>query len=158
MTRSKPPPQPKTDVRRLAQLIGRFMEQVNRRGGGTTLAIIHEAGLTLPQMVTMHILRARGTMDLGSITEGIRLTASSTSHLVDRLVERGYVDRWENPDDRRQKLLRLTDSGREVVDLIARSRADEMTAVMAELSPELQRQLADTFEIVLAQMEEERAQ
>lgn len=157
MRQSNPPPTPTPDpeLLRLASLMHRFMDQVNRRTGGSTLAIIHESGLTLPQMVAMHVLRRRDTLDLGAVADAIRLTASTTSHLVDRLLEKGLVERWENPGDRRQKLVRLTPAGEDVVDRISRSRGEEMSQVMAELSPEIRGRLAEVFEHVIGQLEKE---
>ena len=101
------------------------------------------------------MVHAREGIDVGAVAEAIRLTPSTTSHLVDRLVEKDLLDRAENPDDRRQKRLRLTDSGRDLLDRIGRSRAGELTQVMERLRPATLRQLADVFEKVLGQLEEE---
>lgn len=149
------PPEPADEVARLGALMHRFMDHVNRTPGGGALAIIHESGLTLPQMVAMHIVRAREGLDLGSVSDHLRLTPSTTSHLVDRLVEKDLMERWENPGDRRQKLLRLTQAGREVVDRISQARAAEFTRVLGGLPPELKQRLVGVFQDIVAQLEED---
>jgi DNA-binding MarR family transcriptional regulator len=52
-------------------------------------------------------------MRLTRLAELAGITKQSTGELVDDLVDRGYVERVPDPDDRRAKLIRLTDRGRE---------------------------------------------
>ncbi len=42
--------------------------------------------------------------------------ASNLTTLVERLLDRGLLDRGDDPADRRRKTLRLTDAGRELRD------------------------------------------
>lgn len=44
----------------------------------------------------------------------LELTPSAITYLVDRLVERGYLDRVPNPADRRQILLQLSRDGGQI--------------------------------------------
>jgi DNA-binding MarR family transcriptional regulator len=52
-------------------------------------------------------------MRLTRLAELAGITKQSTGELVDDLVDRAYVERVPDPDDRRAKLIRLTDRGRE---------------------------------------------
>ncbi len=58
-----------------------------------------------------------------------RLDPARVTHLTDRLVERGYVERMVDPDDRRRWRLNLTSAGRE---RLAAGRGD-VTQAMEEL-------------------------
>jgi DNA-binding MarR family transcriptional regulator len=57
-------------------------------------------------------VRDRG-MRLTRIAELAHMTKQSVGEVVDDLVERGYVQRVPDPEDRRAKLICLTDRGRE---------------------------------------------
>ena len=61
--------------------------------------------------------------------------SSAVSGLVDRLVEHGYVDRHEDPNDRRQQLVSLTPAGEEVLDRIREFNADLLRTLLEGMSP-----------------------
>jgi DNA-binding MarR family transcriptional regulator len=58
-------------------------------------------------------------MHLTELAERAQITKQSMSYLVDYLQDRGYVERVPDPVDRRAKLVRYTERGREV-DRVAR--------------------------------------
>ena len=133
-------------------LISELMKHVNRRSAGDTLAILNDAGLTLPQLVTLHILDQCGVRTVSAIASSLRLSAAATSHLVDRLVVGGFVGRIEDPDDRRQKRVTLTASGRRLVDRVQRERTREMTEAVAGLSAEVSRQFGRVLSRVIEEL------
>nr|WP_229411015.1 MarR family transcriptional regulator [Massilia sp. WF1] len=49
----------------------------------------------------------------GVLAETLSLEASSLVRVVDHLIENGLVERHDDPQDRRAKILRLTDAGME---------------------------------------------
>jgi DNA-binding MarR family transcriptional regulator len=58
----------------------------------------------------------------------------ATSGLVDRLVEHGYLCRREDPSDRRQQLVSLTDAGRDVTVRFRRFSSDRLAELLVGLS------------------------
>jgi DNA-binding MarR family transcriptional regulator len=96
-----------------------------------------EAGedTTMPQFrVLAHL--AAGPLTLSALAKKRRVSPQSMSELVQVLVERGWIARAPDPNDRRQSLLQLTDSGR-----LHYERADEQTLkrlapLLAQLSQE----------------------
>ena len=55
---------------------------------------------------------------------------------LDRLVQRGYVDRHESAEDRRAKLVRLLPAGRAALDQFERGRLSVLEDFTATLSDE----------------------
>ncbi|MEI7828829.1 MAG: MarR family transcriptional regulator [Prolixibacteraceae bacterium] len=71
-------------------------------------------GLTEPQYNVLRILRgfrSVGPISVGFIKERMLDKDSDVSRLIDRLFDKGLLTRKENPDDRRQKSLEITDKG-----------------------------------------------
>ena len=136
----------------MGALIGELMKHVNRRSAGETLAILNEAGLTLPQLVTLHILDQCGVRTVTAISSALRLSPAAASHLVDRLVVAGFVGRIEDPDDRRQKRVTITATGRRLVERVERERTREMTDAVAGLSPEVCRQFSKVLVRVIEEL------
>jgi len=54
----------------------------------------------------------------GVLAETLSLEASSLVRIVDQLTGSGLVERHEDPNDRRAKILRLTEDGRKTADLM----------------------------------------
>jgi len=137
----------------MGALIGELLRHVNRRSAGETLAIMNDSGLTLPQLVTLHILEQAGVRTISAIAAALRLSPAATSHLIDRLVTGGLVGRIEDPQDRRQKRVTITPAGRRLVDRVQRERTREMTEAVAGLSPEVCRDFGRVLSRVIGELE-----
>ncbi|MEZ4317208.1 MAG: MarR family transcriptional regulator [Myxococcota bacterium] len=74
---------------------------------------------------------------------------STVTRVIGRLVKRGLVERWENPADRREKLVRLTPSGEALrSEIVAWMTAPP--ASIRELSEEDRAHLVDALEHAVA--------
>src|SRR4249919_3521761 len=127
---------------KLARLIEEMMSHIHRRSADDTLAVMNEAGLTMAQMVALHLLTHLGPVSVSSIAACLKLSPPATSHLVDRLVVAGLVGRSEDPIDRRHKRIVITDEGRELIESTHEGRTREFSRVLARLSSEVQAQFA----------------
>src|SRR5437899_2959231 len=87
----------------IAHLIDEMMSHIHRRSADDTLAVMNEAGLTMAQMVALHLLTHLGPVSVSSVAACLKLSPPATSHLIDRLVVAGLVGRSEDPVDRRHK-------------------------------------------------------
>lgn len=54
-----------------------------------------------------------GAVPLGQLIEELGISKQSASQLVDTLVTRGYLQRTEDPNDRRKLTITLTERGRD---------------------------------------------
>lgn len=130
----------------LGPLFSKLMGLLQRQLTGDTLRVMHERGLTLPQVFTLHTLRHAGPLTVGGLAETLQLSTSAASHLVDRLVDRGLVVRYEDRSDRRQKRVELAEHGQELLSRLGSSRVQEMEAMVARLDPEVRAALIRLLE------------
>lgn len=70
--------------------------------------------LTLRQYRVLTRL-GRGDEAIGALATGSGVRGPSMSQTIDGLVERGWVTRTEDPDDRRRRQVHLTSTGRQVL-------------------------------------------
>ena len=140
--------QPASD---LAELIEEMMNHIHRRSADDTLAVMNEAGLTMAQMVALHLLTHLGPISISSIAACLKLSPPATSHLIDRMVIAGLVGRSEDPDDRRHKRIAITGKGRNLIESTHEGRSREFSRVLSSLSHEVQAQ----FGRVLARVVDE---
>lgn len=136
----------------LSLLVSELMSHIHRRSAGDTLAIMNEVGLTMPQLVSLHMLAHAGERPIGAIAACLRLSPAATSHLVDRLVRTRLVGRSEDPDDRRQKRVGITHAGRRLLERVDAERTREFSAVLGRLSPAVRRQFAEVLVRVIGEL------
>jgi DNA-binding MarR family transcriptional regulator len=68
-------------------------------------------GLSMPQFSILMQLHHKGPCGMSEISENFDITAAAASQLVEKLVQAGYLERAEDPSDRRAKLLALSVKG-----------------------------------------------
>lgn len=71
-----------------------------------------ELGVTGPQRLVIRLLGREGEVAAGALAGMLCVHPSTLTGVLQRLEEGGYVERREDPADRRRSLLRLTDRGR----------------------------------------------
>jgi DNA-binding MarR family transcriptional regulator len=87
--------------------------------------------------------KCREPVRMGELHQHVLLSQPALSRMVDRLVERGLVERRPDPTDGRGVRLWLTEAGRDTQHRIGRRHARSVArALTAELRPEELRQLA----------------
>ena len=76
----------------------------------------------------------KGPLLLGDIQRKILLSSGGVTYAIDRLVEKGLVERQECRSDRRARYAALTAKGRTLMDEIFPSHAEAIDTVMATLT------------------------
>ena len=94
------------------------------------------------QVKMMFLLEDGGEHSVKEIATHLGLSLPAASRAVDGLIQRGYVTRRESAQDRRSRLIALTDDGREVVERVLRARLRTLEAFADELTPEERERLS----------------
>jgi DNA-binding MarR family transcriptional regulator len=77
------------------------------------LQLVKAYDISSPQYNVLRILRGQhpDTMLGGDLQSRMLHNKSNSTRLVDKLVDKGLVDRTKNPEDKRQMLMSITTSG-----------------------------------------------
>jgi DNA-binding MarR family transcriptional regulator len=94
-----------------ASELWRLMLDCSMAQFGRTSGILHRLGLTPGHMKLLMQLDEGDGRAMGSLAQSFRCDASTMTWLVDRLEERGLVERRMLPTDRRVKAVALTPLG-----------------------------------------------
>jgi DNA-binding MarR family transcriptional regulator len=105
-------------------------------------------GLSMPQLSTLMQLYHRGGCAVSDVSERFEITNAAASQLVDKLVHVGYLERTEDPSDRRAKLLNLTDKGRSFVEHGLQERHRWMDELLKNLSDEEEAKVSEALTIL----------
>ena len=89
--------------------------------------------LTMAQLKIMLLLFFQGQLRMSQLASELDVTLPSTTSLIDRLVEKGYVLRESLAEDRRVVLCQLSDSGHKTISGIwhtARGRTHQLLSTL----------------------------
>lgn len=93
-------------------------------------------GLSMPQFSILMQLHHKGACGMSEVSERFEITPAAASQLVDKLVQSGLVQREEDPNDRRARLLNLTDKGRQLIQQGTEERYRWVDELSKKLTPE----------------------
>jgi DNA-binding MarR family transcriptional regulator len=91
------------------------------------------AGVSMAHLHVMTLLERHGEMTMSRIAELQDVSFSNATGLIDRIEERGLVERVRVPDDRRVVRVRLTDAGVRKLREVELFKEDMMQRVLSKL-------------------------
>jgi MarR family 2-MHQ and catechol resistance regulon transcriptional repressor len=97
---------------------------------------IEDTGLGDSDFRVLDVLLHKGPLPVNTISPIVDLTPGSISIAVDRLVAKGLVSRVESPEDRRVRIVALTQRGKDLIVPAFRKHAGQMKRMFSALSPE----------------------
>ncbi|MEV0400163.1 MarR family transcriptional regulator [Actinoallomurus sp. NPDC050550] len=99
--------------------------------------------VTLPQFRLLVVLATHRETKLVTLAEDLAVNPSTAMRMVERLVAAGLVSRRTNPASRREVLLRLTESGQQIVAEVTARRREEIAAIVAAIPADHRAGLVD---------------
>jgi DNA-binding MarR family transcriptional regulator len=107
-----------------------------------------DAEPNLLQVATLYVRDAGARPTVRDLASQIGRSMSVTSRLIDLLVRRGWVDRAEDPDDRRARRLRITTAGSDYLRAFEQVRAQAQRQLMTYLSDDEQRVVSEAMALL----------
>lgn len=106
-------------------------------------------GLSTPQIHALMFIFHAGKCQVSDIGDHADVSNAAASQLVERLVQQGLVDRREDPSDRRNKQVTLSEKGMGLFHESVMSN-QYLMEIMAALTPEKRQEVHAAF-MLLAQ-------
>ena len=100
----------------LAESINEWSEVFMHRSGRDFRRFMEETGLSFSQINVLMRLFHTGNCGVSEIGEQLGVTNAAASQTVDHLVQLDFIERTEDPVDRRAKQLALTQQGRALIE------------------------------------------
>jgi DNA-binding MarR family transcriptional regulator len=126
----------RTTVDSRDELVGQVLVDVGalirdlRCAMGDRLAI---HGVSMAQVHLLAQLDRQGALSMSRIADLVGVSMPNASGLVDRMVERGLVERVGDPEDRRVVLVRLLPAGVTALEAAEGMKLDRMRTICAHL-------------------------
>ena len=90
--------------------------------------------LSLVHLHVLTLLEADGPVPMGTLAESLDVSQASATGIVDRMEQRGLIERRRDDDDRRVIRVALADDGRELLTGVAAHRRERLGFLLEELS------------------------
>ena len=104
--------------------------------------------MTIPQIRTLVLLERMGPLRMGNIAINLDRALSATTTVMDRLVEKGLVDRVADPSDRRVVICQLSESGEQAIKRFWRIGRERLQIVVDLLDEEQLETVVQGFELI----------
>ena len=104
--------------------------------------------MTIPQIRTLVLLERMGPLRMGNIAIYLGRALSATTTVMDRLVEKGLVDRVADPSDRRVVICQLSESGEQAITRFWRIGRERLQIVADLLDEEQLETVVQGFELI----------
>jgi DNA-binding MarR family transcriptional regulator len=116
-----------------------------------TFNMVAELDLSFTQIKALCALESEGDgRSVKALAESLGVSLPAMSRAVDGLFERDLVGRQEDPEDRRMKRVRLTETGRKVPQALNEARLSALAELIHSLGAEEADALEHALELVLA--------
>ena len=123
--------------RKLAAELLELWHHLMRGSTEQLYALIGELDLSITQMKTLHALDdCVDEVSVKELADRLGLSLPGASRMVDGLLRRGWIERREDPADRRMKRVGITADGRKVIDRIETARLAGLEDYATSLTPE----------------------
>jgi DNA-binding MarR family transcriptional regulator len=103
---------------------------------------MHRADLSMTHFHLLSMLERHGSVTMSRIAELLGVSVSNATGLIDRIEERGFVERVRVPSDRRVVHVQLTNRGRQQLHEVELFKEDMINAVLARLDERQLRRVA----------------
>ncbi len=132
-----------TERSRLLDEIGALEIRLLALGLPEETSSLLDYDITLQQMRAFAFVLARGQTPINKVAEALGIRPNVATGIIQRLVDRGLIERHEDPRDRRIRLLTVTDRGLALIDELSGIVLAKGRELLDRLSDEQLHQLRD---------------
>lgn len=113
---------------------------------------LKEYNITPVQYDVLHYLLQKNQY-LSALSELVQLDSSTLVGVIDRLEKREFIIKKVSPKDRRMNIISITESGKKALTDIPPFVSPSLRAILEELHPDKQRQLAELLSHIIEKLE-----
>jgi DNA-binding MarR family transcriptional regulator len=126
------PPAPTSAADPYAPIIADFRASMTMLKCAASERVLRR-GLSMAQLHILYMLQRHGRMPMSRLAEVLNVSLSNATGLIDRIEERGYVERTRVPEDRRIVLIRVTEAGEQMLGEIDALSDELLRSVLGHL-------------------------
>ena len=115
-----------------APIIADFRAAMNQLKCASSERLVR-MGVSMAQLHIMYTLQRNGEMPMSRLADVLQVSLSNATGLIDRIEERGFVERTRVPEDRRVVMIRVTEAGRRMLEEVDAISSDLLRSVFGRI-------------------------
>src|SRR6266436_758189 len=130
---------PPTDPTSDAALVDAVVDQLHAMIGSLRCAgpgRMVKVGISMTHLHILWVLDHHGELPMSRLAELLDVSVSNATGLIDRMEERGLIERIRVPDDRRIVIVRASAEGVRIRDEIEAVKQDRIRSILGRLDPD----------------------
>jgi len=136
----------------ISAMLHLWAENAMRQSMWAFLRFNQERNLSAPQINSLLFIHRHGHTSVNDLAKRWGVTKAAASQMVDKMVDQGWINRTENPVDRRSRDLTITPAGKELTEEAQKYRHGWIDEFVKSLSPEDVKAITPAFEILNQKM------
>jgi len=133
----------------LAEALHEWMHMLMRRSMHNFMLFAKEKNLSMAQINALFRLHHKGACGVSDLGDELGVTSAAASQLLERLVQQGLVARSEDPLDRRNKRIVLTEAGERIIQESIQARQKWLPSLAELLTPAEQEQVEASLRLLI---------
>ena len=122
-----------------ATLLAQILDEIGAQNPVQAMRLMHHwpgGRLSLVHVHVLFVLEADGALPMRALAEAMDVSQASATGIVDRMEQRGLVERARDAEDRRIVRVAITDEGRQLIEGLAAQRRDHLATLLEGLTDE----------------------
>jgi MarR family transcriptional regulator, organic hydroperoxide resistance regulator len=130
------------------QTVRQFMDIAMHQSMRERAHFAKATGLSMPQFGILMQLHYHSNCGVSDISERFDISSAAASQLVEKLVQSGLIQREEDPNDRRAKLLNLTPKGKDFIQKGIEERYRWVDQLAGKLNAEQRAKVTEALQVM----------
>ena len=123
---------------------------------GTLQHDLQGEDVSFTQMTALYKVRALAPISITALSEHLGVSLPATSQLIQELVRRELLERRENPENRREKLLALSGEGQDFVTVREKNIMGAYSEVFGRVAPETLGRAEEALSALIAEAQAQK--
>jgi 4'-phosphopantetheinyl transferase len=128
---------PSTDAAGRRQLLSDLLDELTSHSPADMLRYMRRwpsGPLSLVHLQVLTVLETEGPVPMGALADSLDVSQASATGIVDRMEQRGLIERRRDDEDRRVIRVALTEAGTRLLSGVAADRRERLGHLLDELS------------------------
>ncbi len=134
-----------TEKSKFGEILHAWADVFMHRSMRDMIQFAKSSGVSIAQLNTLMYLSHHGRCGVSGIGNHLGVTNAAASQMIERLVQQGYLERSEDPQDRRSRQITLSEQGRKLIREGIDARHQWMEELATKFSLEEQKQIMDAL-------------
>ncbi len=143
-----------TNSLQITESLRQWMEAITHRTMRDQARYIKSLGFSMPQFFMLMQVYHKKQCGISDLSERLEITAAAASQAVEKLVQGGFLERAEDPSDRRAKQVTLSAKGSELIEKSIAERFRWVDQMAATLNAEESEKIVEALKILTEKAKE----